>query len=182
MTKEYTMKKKKIIEHCHINIKDKEGPIFILENLGNNTHVYFTVMNTITLPVSANLQFNKNELDLLKNQDVFFIQGVEKPELLERLLIQIKPYCRTSKIINLFDFISLNNFDFNGSSIDIFDLLRASKLDEVSFKNLLIYFCNFDSYDLQFTLESYGQAEVEVEEIYNVLHYHSRGFKNEKDA
>ncbi len=169
---------------CKINIADKEAPIFISDNLNNDIHTSSTAMNTIILPSSEYLQFNKYELSLLSNRDVFFLQGVKKSNSLERLLTQAKPYCRVTKIINLYDFININNIDIDKENYDLFDVIKASKLDELSFRNILIYFCNFDSDDMQSAIESYALAEVDIEQIHELLHYHSvdsKIIKNTKD-
>lgn len=167
-----------------INIVDKEAPIFIFENLNKNIHTCFIIINTITLFSSKYLQFNKCVLNLFTNRDVYFLQGVKKSKILERLATQVQPYCRYSKIINIFDFIGANNIDLDEENYDLFDVLKASKLDELSFQNILIYFCNFDSDDMQSAIESYALAEVDIEQIHELLHYHSvdsKIIKNTKD-
>lgn len=173
---------------CTVNIIDETTPVFIIKNRSSNTHPCSTVINTMPLPSNEYSRFNEDELNLLRNKDVFFIKSVdksetiEKSELIDKLVDQLKPYCNVVKTINLFDFICANNIDLDEVTIDLFDALKASNLDETSFRNLLIYFCNFDLHDLQSTLESYAQSEVDSEEIYKLLHCHSIGLKNEKDV
>ncbi len=162
---------------CRINIVSNTTPIFVTKNLDQNTtntSLCEKVMNTVMLPSSEYSSFNIDELKMFQNKDVFFIQDQSTHELeatqeRKMLMRQLKPYCHTVRTINLFDFIAFNNIELARDYFDLHTVFKASHLDDSAFHHLLIYFVNFDKYDLQFTLQTYTQAECEIEEIHSLL-------------
>ncbi len=170
--------------NCRIKILDNQSPIFIIEKCSKNTYKYFEILNTITLPSINYVKFTKNELKLLKNQDVYFLPNIHILEIdmkyssIKKLVNQVKPYCRTTKTISLFDFLHFNNIDFDGKYLDLCRAVEASNLDEISFHDILIYFCNLDLVDLQFTIKSCAKDEVYIKKIHKLINSFSTNFKN----
>jgi len=170
------MLKNKPTSRCTINIVNDTTPIFVINNLAHNTadsSVCANVMNTIILPSVQFYIFTDEELSNIHGKDVFFIQDIGQSDALTkstaRLMAQVQPYCCTSKIINLSDFIYVNNIASNFDTVNLFDVRKLFNIDDISFRDLLIYYSNFDEEDFEFTLEAYCQAEFDADEINSLL-------------
>lgn len=159
----------------NINIVDKEAPIFITRNSSRNSDCIQSTINTITLPSIEFSNFKEDELNLLSKRDVFFLLNVDKLETkeaycqLKKLEDQVKHYCTDTRVISLASFCCVNNIELNENIIDFHDVYKAFNLDCDSFRNLLIYFCTFDSHDLQSKIESLAIAGVDIKEINKFL-------------
>ncbi len=180
------MQKNNSSTQCSINIVNDTTPVFVINNLCTNTltsSVCAKVMNTITLPSVQFSLFNDDELSNLQGKDVFFIQDIDQSEIVttstERLLAQVQPYCRISKIINLSNFINVNSIDSNVDTVNLFDVRKSFNIDDSSFRDLLIYFANFDENDLGFTLEAYAQNGFDIDEVRKLVNCHSFQYTTE---
>lgn len=181
------MPKNDPISRCAINIVNDTTPIFVTNNFRTNTSasssVCAKVMNTITIPSVQFSLFNDEELSNIQGKDVFFIQNIDQAEIatrsIERLLVQVQPYCRIAKVINLSDFSKVHSIDLDVGVVNLFDVRKSFIKDDSSFRNLLIYFANFDENDLEDSLEAHFQSGLDIDEINSLIHCYREAI-NEK--
>lgn len=143
------LKNSNLEEQCLSYIANENAPIYIVKGyrdyltaiLLNNSNKSFTApFNVLMVPTANYREFNKHEINLLTNKDVYFLH---EKEVFTSLAEQIGDVADDVAVVNLAVFLEVYNDGSTCGEINLFEAINQWKeKDSYSFVNLLLHFCN----------------------------------------